>query len=49
MDVSLVLAHGEKGPSRQGNLLLDELMGAEIQVVDLEDIQDLPPLFDAEA
>ena len=49
MDVSLVLAHGEKGPSRQGNLLLDELMGAEIQVVDLEDIQDLPPLLDAEA
>ena len=49
MDVSLVLAHGEKGPSRQGNLLLDELMGAEIQVVDLEDIQDLPPLLDAKA
>jgi len=49
IDVSLILAHGEKGPNRQGNLLLDELMGAQVQVVDLNDIQQLPPLLEAEA
>ena len=46
IDVSLILAHGEKGPNRQGNLLLDELMGAQVQVVDLNDIQQLPPILE---
>ena len=32
LDVALVLIHGEKGPARQGNLLLDDLMGADITV-----------------
>ncbi len=49
LDVSLVLAHGEKGPERQGNLLLDDLMGADITVVDLHDIQKLPPLLEQKA
>ncbi|MEM7252119.1 MAG: D-cysteine desulfhydrase family protein [Pseudomonadota bacterium] len=45
IDASLVLAHGEKGPYRQGNLLVDELLGAEITIVDLDDIQRLPPFL----
>ena len=48
-DVSLVLAHGEKGPTRQGNLLLDELMGADITVVEIDDMQKLPPLLKSKA
>ena len=48
-DVSLVLLHGEKGPVRQGNLLLDELMGADITVTDIDDMQDLPPLLERKA
>ena len=49
LDVMLVLVHGEKGPIRQGNLLLDELMGAEIRIVDIPDIQELPPYINEEA
>ena len=49
IDVMLVLVHGEKGPVRQGNLLLDELMGAEIKIVDIPDIQELPPYIHKEA
>ena len=49
LDVTLVLVHGEKGPVRQGNLLLDHLMGAEIQIVDIPDIQDLPPYIEKAA
>lgn len=46
LEVSLVLVHGEKGPRVQGNLLLDRLMGAEVTVVDLETMEDLPPLLE---
>lgn len=45
--VDLTLVHGVKGPVRQGNLLLDHLMGANVTVVDIDDIQQLPPLLDA--
>ena len=48
-EVSLVLLHGEKGPVRQGNLLLDDLMGADITVTDIDDMQDLPPLLEHKA
>ena len=48
-DVSLVLLHGEKGPARQGNLLLDDLMGADITITDIDDMQDLPPLLEKKA
>ena len=48
-DVSLVLLHGRKGPLRQGNLLLDDLMGADITVSDVDDMQQLPPLLEARA
>ena len=48
-DVSLVLLHGEKGPVRQGNLLLDDLMGADITVTDVDDMQALPPLLQKKA
>ena len=48
-DVALVLLHGEKGPVRQGNLLLDDLMGADITVTDIDDMQDLPPLLERKA
>lgn len=46
LEVSLVLLHGEKGPAPQGNLLLDRLMGADITVVDLDDMQRLTPLLE---
>ncbi|MGH6952661.1 MAG: D-cysteine desulfhydrase family protein [Alphaproteobacteria bacterium] len=45
--VELVLVHGVKGPRLQGNLLLDKLMGAKVTVVDIDDIQRLPPLLEA--
>jgi len=45
----LVLIHGVKGPAPQGNLLLDRLMGAEVKVVELDDMHDLRPLLEAEA
>ena len=48
-EVSLVLLHGEKGPRRQGNLLLDDLMGADISVTDIDDMQELPPLLEKKA
>jgi 1-aminocyclopropane-1-carboxylate deaminase/D-cysteine desulfhydrase-like pyridoxal-dependent ACC family enzyme len=44
--VELVLVHGVKGPVSQGNLLLDRLMGADVTVVDIDDIQRLPPLLE---
>lgn len=48
LKVELVLVHGIKGPKLQGNLLLDKLMGANVTVVDIEDIQGLlPGLLDA--
>ncbi len=45
----LVLLHGEKGPRVQGNLLLDHLMGAELEVVDLQTMQQLQPRLEAKA
>lgn len=47
LDISLVLLHGEKGPTRQGNLLLDHLMGADVTIVDLVSMEDLQPYLDA--
>lgn len=49
LKVDLTLVHGVKGPALQGNLLLDHLMGAHVTVVDIDDIQQLPPLLDARA
>lgn len=49
LGVSLVLAHGEKGPRLQGNLLLDRLMGAEVEVVDLDTLEAMQPLLEAKA
>jgi D-cysteine desulfhydrase family pyridoxal phosphate-dependent enzyme len=49
LDIALVLAHGEKGPRLQGNLLLDRLMGAEITVVDLDTLEGMQPLLEAKA
>ena len=46
LQVSLVLVHGEKGPKKQGNLLLDHLMGAEVEVVDIETMEVLTPLLE---
>ncbi|MCC7047462.1 MAG: D-cysteine desulfhydrase family protein [Alphaproteobacteria bacterium] len=46
LDVYLVLAHGEKGPALQGNLLLDRLMDANIEIVDTDD-EGLQPLLEA--
>jgi len=47
LDASLVLVHGVKGPFEQGNLLLDRLLGAEVQVVDIPHMQFLAPHLDA--
>jgi 1-aminocyclopropane-1-carboxylate deaminase/D-cysteine desulfhydrase-like pyridoxal-dependent ACC family enzyme len=49
LKVELVLVHGVKGPRLQGNLLLDKLMGASVTVVDIDDIQRLPPLLESKA
>lgn len=46
LKVELVLVHGIKGPRLTGNLLLDKLMGANVTVVDIDDIQRLPPLLE---
>lgn len=45
----LILVHGVKGPLNQGNLLLDRLMGADVTVVELDDMHELEPLLEAEA
>lgn len=47
--IHLVLLHGEKGPLPQGNLLLDRLMGAAIDIVDLASLEDVQPLLEAKA
>jgi D-cysteine desulfhydrase family pyridoxal phosphate-dependent enzyme len=49
LEVALVLLHGEKGPALQGNLLLDALMGADVTVVDLDNMERLTPLLEAKA
>ena len=46
MDVVLVLVHGVKGALLQGNLLLDHLLGADVTIVDGEDLKQLPPLLE---
>ncbi len=47
LDPVLMLVHGEKGPQLQGNLLLDRLMGADVTVVDGEDMEALTPIHEA--
>jgi 1-aminocyclopropane-1-carboxylate deaminase/D-cysteine desulfhydrase-like pyridoxal-dependent ACC family enzyme len=47
--VELILLHGLKGPRVQGNLLLDRLMGANVTVVDVDDMQRIQPLLDEKA
>ena len=49
LKVKLVLVHGVKGPLNQGNLLLDRIMGADVAVVDINDMHKLEPLLEAEA
>jgi D-cysteine desulfhydrase family pyridoxal phosphate-dependent enzyme len=49
LDIHLVLLHGEKGPKLQGNFLLYRLMGAEVEVVDLESLEEVQPLLEAKA
>jgi len=43
----LILAHSIKGPTLQGNLLIDHLLGAEVTIVPGEDLQQLPPMLEA--
>jgi L-cysteate sulfo-lyase len=45
MQTVLILKHGVKGAVLQGNLLLDHLLGAEVTIVEGEDLQQLPPLL----
>ena len=45
----LILAHGVKGPLLQGNLLLDRLMGADVDVVQIDDMHELEPLLEEAA
>ncbi|MBM3488959.1 MAG: D-cysteine desulfhydrase family protein [Alphaproteobacteria bacterium] len=47
LDCSLVLVHGVKGPLLQGNLFLDKLMGADVEIVNVDHMQDLPPYLEA--
>ncbi len=47
LKVELMLVHGIKGPRLTGNLLLDKLMGANVTVVDIDDVQRLPPMLEA--
>ena len=47
LKVELVLVHGIKGPRLTGNLLLDKLMGANVTIVDIDDVQRLPPILEA--
>lgn len=45
----LILMRGIKGPELQGNLLLDHLMGAEIEIVEETDSLKLVPHFERKA
>jgi D-cysteine desulfhydrase family pyridoxal phosphate-dependent enzyme len=45
----LTLMSGAKGPELQGNLLLDHLMGAEIEIVEETDSLKLAPRFEQKA
>lgn len=49
LDCELVLATGVKGREVQGNLLLDHLLGANVQVVDVPSLEQLPEHVDARA
>jgi len=49
LDIHLVLVHGEKGAKLQGNFLLDKLMGAMVEVVDLESLEAVQPLLEEKA
>ena len=49
MDTVLILAHGIKGAALQGNLLIDHLLGADVTIVEGEDLQQLPPLLEEKA
>ncbi|MBW1767670.1 MAG: D-cysteine desulfhydrase family protein [Deltaproteobacteria bacterium] len=42
----LILVHGVKGAAFQGNLLLDQLLGADVTIVEGEDLRKLPPLLE---
>lgn len=48
LDSVLVLAHGRKGPTLQGNLLLDVMMGADVTVIPVLD-EELQPHLEARA
>lgn len=49
LDCELVLARGLKGAARQGNLLLDLLLGANVTVVDTDDLETLAPHLEQKA
>ncbi|MCS6878649.1 MAG: D-cysteine desulfhydrase family protein [Geminicoccaceae bacterium] len=49
LSLHLILLHGQKGAKLQGNLLLDRLMGAEVEIVDLDTMEKLQPLIDQRA
>ncbi len=49
LETALVLVAGVKGPARQGNLLLDLTMGADVTVIDGHDMQNLAPDLRAKA
>jgi len=49
LKICLILMKGVKGPELQGNLLLDHLMGAEIEIVDEADSLKLVPYFEQKA
>lgn len=47
--IDLTLLHGVKGPRRQGNLLLDHLLGARVEVLDGDDWLGLQAAFERKA
>ena len=49
MKIDLTLLHGVKGPRRQGNLQLDHLLGARVEVLDGDDWLSLQPAFEEKA
>ena len=49
LKICLILMRGVKGAELQGNLLLDSLMGAEIEIVDETDSLSLIPYFERKA
>jgi len=49
MKAVLLLVHGQKGPAKQGNLLLDLLMDADVTIIPGNDLEILDPLLEAKA